>query len=219
MGIVRYASISLRNIYAKYGDTDDIINEGVIALIDAVERYTPDRSVKFETFATIKVRGAIIDYVRNQDWIPRSVRKFGAELENAYNELYNTTGVRPHNEELAAKMGIPMPKFEKQLAESAGAVTLSFEEILYEDNFDASNLSFEESDKKMYDDELTDMIKKAIGKLKVNEQKVISLYYYERLKFADISKVLKVSESRVCQIHAKAMLHLKRELDCYVRKS
>ncbi len=220
MNIVKYVAISLRNIYAKYGDFDDIVNEGVIALISAVETFDLDRGVKFETYANLKVKGAIIDYVRRQDWIPRQVRKFGRELDEAYNHLFNELGRHPTNQEIANYMGMTKEKLAKNMADVAGTITLSFEELLYEDNFDtrASSSAGEEADKSMYERELKTVIANAIESLNPKEKQVISLHYYERLKFNEIAKVLGVTESRVCQIHSKSMLLLKRRLEEYIRK-
>ena len=89
LGLVRSCALSLRNMYIKFGDVDDVVNEGVIALMEAIESYDPDKGAKFETYATLKIRGAIIDFVRGQDWIPRSVRKFARDLDNANSSLYN----------------------------------------------------------------------------------------------------------------------------------
>lgn len=224
MNIVKYISMSLRNVYAKYGDLDDIVNEGVIALINAVETYDVNREVKFETYANLKVKGAIIDYVRKQDWVPRQVRRFSKDLEEAYNNLFNELGRHPKNQEIADYMGITIEKLAKSMADSAGTITLSFEELLYEDNFNdynnsgmLSGLSEGEADKRMYEQELKKMIAQAIESLKPKERQVISLHYYEKLKFNEIAKVLGVTESRVCQIHSKSMLFLKRKLELYVK--
>ena len=102
--LVRVIAVSLRNIYSKYASIDDIINEGVIALMSAIDTFDTDKNVKFETYANLKVKGAIIDYVRKQDWVPRQVRRFGKDMEAAYNELYITLDRRPSNEEIAQHM-------------------------------------------------------------------------------------------------------------------
>ncbi len=214
--MIRLIALSLRNVYIKYASTDDIINEGVIALISAIDTFDLDRGVKFETYANIKVRGAIVDFVRRQDWIPRQVRHFGRELDKAYNELFNKLGRHPKNAELAEHMGLSREKLEKQMAESASAVTLSFEELLYEDNFDIME-SGELADTAMYEAELKQMIAKAIEELSPKARQVVTLYYYEKLKFGEIAKVLGITESRVCQIHSKAMLFLKHKLEEYVK--
>lgn len=220
MPVVKYAAVSLRNVYAKYGDHDDIVNEGVIALIGAVETFDLERGVKFETYASLKIKGAIIDYVRKQDWIPRQVRKFGKELDEAYNHLYNEFGRSPTNNEIADHMGLTREKFAKNMADAACTVTLSFEELLYEDNFNSfgeKGMLGNEADRGVYEKEMKQVIAEAIDALNPKEKQVISLHYYEKLKFREIAAVLGVTESRVCQIHSKSMLHLKRRLEEYVR--
>ncbi|MBD5080980.1 MAG: FliA/WhiG family RNA polymerase sigma factor [Ruminococcaceae bacterium] len=216
MDIVRYVAVSTRGIYCKYAEVDDIVNEGVLALIKAVETYDIERGVKFETYAAIRVKGAIIDFVRKQDWIPRRVRHFGHTLEAAYNELYTKLDRHPTNQELADHLEMPKEKMLRAMADLAGAATLSFEELLYEDNFEDAEQGGLAADQEMYEKELKEVLTAAINELKPREKQVISLYYYERLKFGDIAKVLGVSESRVCQIHSKAMLLLKRKLQDYV---
>ncbi|MDR0821261.1 MAG: FliA/WhiG family RNA polymerase sigma factor [Oscillospiraceae bacterium] len=215
MAVVKYAAMSLRNVYAKYGDPDDVVNEGVIALINAVETFDLERGVKFETYATLKVRGSIIDFVRKQDFIPRQVRKFGKELDDAYNVLYTELGRHPTNAELAEYLGVTKEKLAKAMATVASAATLSFEELLYEDNFSDAFSGGDEPDRNLYEEEARKVLAEAIATLKENERQVISLYYYEKLKFNDIAKVLGVTESRICQIHTKSMMLLKRKLADY----
>lgn len=215
--LVRVIALSLRNVYIKYATTDDIINEGVLALMSAIDTFDLDRGVKFETYANIKIKGAIVDFVRKQDWVPRQVRAFGRELDTAYNELFNKLGRHPKNAELAEHLGLSMEKLEKQMAESASAVTLSFEELLYEDNFDIME-SGDLADKALYEKELKQMIAKAITELTPKARQVVTLYYYEKIKFSEIARVLGITESRVCQIHSKAILYLKRALTDYMQK-
>ncbi len=214
--LVRVIAMSLRNIYIKYASVDDIINEGVIALIGAVETYDPDKNAKFETYANLKVKGAIIDYVRKQDWVPRQVRRFGKDVENAFNELYTKLDRRPTNEEIAEYMGVTKEKLIHGMGEAAGAVTLSYEELLYEDNFNIE--ADDRADSELYKKELRQVIAETITTLKPKERQVITLYYYEKLKFSDIAKVLEVSESRVCQIHTKAVMVMKRSLQEYMNR-
>lgn len=216
MDLVKYVAISTRGAYEKYAEVDDIVNEGVLALIKAVEGYDIHKGVKFETYASILIKGAIIDFVRTQDWIPRPVRNFGKNLDNAYNELYSSLGRSPTNQELADHMGMPKEKLLRAMSNLADSTTLSFEELLYEDNFDACFQSNETADQPMYEKELKTVLAAAINELKPKEKQVISLYYYERLRFGDIAKVLGLTESRVCQIHSKAMLLLKRKLQDYI---
>lgn len=220
MDIVKYVALSLRNIYAKYADFDDVVNEGVLALMNAVETYDIEKGVKLETYANIKIRGAIIDFVRKQDFVPRQTRKFNKDLSEAFSILNNELSRTPTNEELAEYLDISLEKLEKGMADATGTITLSFEELLYEDNFDGANNSGRSSyaDYRMYEKELKKVVAEAIDSLKEKERTVVSLYYYERIKFLDIAKIMGVSQSRVCQIHSKAMLILKTKLEEYIKR-
>ena len=216
MGIVRSCAMSMRNMYYKFGETDDVINEGVLALMDAIESFDPTKGAKFETYASLKIRGAIIDYIRKQDWIPRNVRKFARTLDKANSMLYNLNGRTPTTAELAEHLGMDEDKLLKQMAECSCTITLSFEELLYEDNIDEPSVDAP-SDNGLLREEMCREIADAINELRDKERQVITLYYYKNLKYSDIAKALGVSESRVCQIHTKAVLLLKAKLEPYFK--
>lgn len=217
LGLVRVCVLSLRNTYMKHCDADDVINEGVIALMGAIESFDPAKGAKFETYASIKVRGAVIDYVRRQDWVPRPVRKFARDLDKANVILYNQYNRVPTNAELAEYLGISEEKLLRGMADAANAVTLSFEELLYEDNFEEPAQGSETADSGLLRDELREITARAINNLKEKERQVITLYYYKNMKYSDIAKVIGVSESRVCQINTKAILNLKAVLEPYIK--
>lgn len=216
MGLVRSCAMSMRNMYIRHGDTDDVINEGVLALMDAIESFDPAKGAKFETYASLKIRGAIIDFLRKQDWIPRNVRKFARTLDKANSLLYNLNGRVPTTAELAEHLGIDEDKLLKQMAECSCTITLSFEELLYEDNIDEPAVDAP-SDSGLLREEMSWEIANAIDELKDKERQVITLYYYKNMKYSDIAKALGVSESRVCQIHTKAVLLLKAKLEPYFK--
>ena len=216
MGLVRSCAMSMRNMYIKFGDTDDVVNEGVIALMDAIESFDPSKGAKFETYASLKIRGAIIDFLRRQDWIPRNVRKFARTLDKANSMLYNLNGRAPTTAELAEHLGLDEDKLLKQMAECSCTITLSFEELLYEDNIDEPAIDVP-SDSGLLRDEMSREIANAIETLKDKERQVVTLYYYKNMKYSDIAKALGVSESRVCQIHTKAVLLLKAKLEPYFK--
>lgn len=218
LGLVRSCAMALRNMYIKYGEVDDVVNEGVIALMDAIETYSPDKGAKFETYASLRIRGAIIDYIRKQDWIPRSVRKFARDLDNATASLYNQYNRVPTTAELSEYMEIPEDKLLKSMAEASCTVTLSFEELLYEDNFENHPSSAgEATDASLLREECRRVIAEAIESLKEKERQVITLYYFKNMKYSDIAKVLGITESRVCQINTKATLTLKTILEPYIK--
>ena len=216
MGLVRSCAMSLRNMYIKYGDADDVVNEGVIALMDAIETYDPLKGAKFETYASLRIRGAIIDFIRKQDWVPRQVRKFARSLDKANSMLYNLNNRAPTTAELAGQMGMDEDKLLKCMAEASCTVTLSFEELLYEDNFEEPALP-SQTDSRLMRNELRSMVAQAVDELKEKERQVVTLYYYKNMKYSDIAKALGISESRVCQIHTKAALALKAKLEPYIR--
>lgn len=217
LGLVRACALSLRNTFIKYGDVDDVVNEGVIALMEAIDSFDPAKGAKFETYASLKVRGAIIDYVRRQDWVPRPVRKFARDLDKANSILYNQYNRAPTNGELAVYLGMSEDKLLRGMADAANAVTLSFEELLYEDNFEDAPTANDGTDSRLLREERRRVIADAISSLREKERQVITLYYYKSMKYSDIAKVIGVSESRVCQINTKAMLALKAALEPYIR--
>lgn len=217
LGLVRACALSLRNTFIKYGDVDDVVNEGVIALMEAIDSFDPAKGAKFETYASLKVRGAIIDYVRRQDWVPRPVRKFARDLDKANSILYNQYNRAPTNGELAEYLGMSEDKLLRGMTDAANAVTLSFEELLYEDNFEDAPTANDGTDSRLLREERRRVIADAISSLREKERQVITLYYYKSMKYSDIAKVIGVSESRVCQINTKAMLALKAALEPYIR--
>lgn len=216
MQLVRSCVLSMRNMYIKYGSVDDVINEGVIALMDAIETYSSEHGAKFETYACVKIRGAVIDFIRRQDWVPRNIRKFAKELDKANNMLYNLNGRIATTEELADFMKMDEDKLLSRMADCSGALTLSFEELLYEDNINEPHMA-DTSDRELLREEMEQLIAEAIGELKERERQVITLYYYKNFKYSDIAKALGLTEGRVCQIHTKAILGLKAKLEPYVK--
>lgn len=222
MNIVRFAALSTRNMYIKFAETDDVINEATIALMSAVDSFDPKKGVKFETYASIKVRGAIIDFIRRQDFIPRNIRRFARDYDAAYGTLYSELDREPTTEELAEYMKLPVEKLESCTAQAAAAQTLSFEEMVIESGFDISEKTDDDGmwspEAGIHRQEKMHYLAEAIKSLGERERLVITLYYYEKLRFSDIGKVLEVSESRVCQIHAQAVQKMKKYLADYINK-
>ncbi len=217
MGLVRSCAMSMRNMYIKFSEPDDVINEGVIALMDAIESYDAAKGAKFETYAAIKIKGAIIDYIRKQDWVPRNIRKFAKQLDKANSLLYNLNGRMPTNEELANHLGISEERLLKNMADCSGTLVMSFEELLYEDNIDEPAADNNPTDGALLHDEMRKVLADAIEELRDKERQVVILYYYKNMKYSDIAKVLGVTEGRVCQIHTKAVLLLKTKLTPYFK--
>lgn len=220
MNIVKFAAISTRNMYLKYAETDDVINEATIALMSAVDSFNPQKGVKFETYASIKVRGAIIDFIRRQDFVPRNIRRFAKEYDTAYSVLYSELDREPSVQEIADYMHLSVDKLESCTAQAAAAQTLSFEEMVMDEGFDISDKADDDgmwaAEAGIHRQEKMKYLADAIRSLKDRERLVITLYYYEKLRFADIGKVLEISESRVCQIHSQAVQKMKRYMSEYI---
>ncbi len=216
MHIVRYAVLSTRNMYRRYADDDDISNEAVLALMNAVDSFDPSKNVKFDTYASIKVRGAIIDYIRRQDTVPRGVRRFIRDYDSAYSALYTELDREPSREEISARLNVSPDKLDSLLSRSAAANTLSFEELLF-DGFDMADENADSSaEAGLMLSERRSRLAAAIDSLKDKERTVITLYYYEKLKYSEIAKVMGLSESRVCQIHTKAVDKLRESISEYM---
>lgn len=218
--LVKRIVLRFRGSYNNFSQMDDMVNQGMIALIDAVEKFDPDKGNKFETFATLKVRGAIIDFMRKQDWVPRSQRSLSKLLEEKYGELYAEFGREPTNSELAKTMNITEDNLQKIFQQRHNSVILSYEEAANEKMMEVSPLVDTETrderpESKVLFYELKTQLARSIDTLKEKERQVISLYYYENLKLKEIAEVLGVTESRVSQIHSQAMLKLKNILNQY----
>ena len=199
-------------------DFEDLVGYGIFGLIDAIEKYDPSRNVKFKTYAQTRIRGAIFDELRLLDWTPRSVRQKARQLERIYNELENKLGRAASDDEIAAAMGIEMGELHKLYNETRGALLLSLDEVCYESENATSRMDFIENTEvenpeiKVEEEEVKQILAQAIDRLSEREKLVITLYYYEELTLKEIGKVLGVSDSRVSQLHTKAVLRLRGRL-------
>ena len=205
---------------SNYGYMDDLVNQGIIALIDSVERYDSEQGSKFETFASIKIRGAMIDYIREQDWVPRSQRSLVKELDEAYGQLYAEKGREPTGEEIAARMNISLHHLDKILHQRHNSIVLSYEEAIDENMMIAMPLIHNTRDKSSPEPEvlygeLKQKLIEAIDSLNERERLVVTLYYYENLKLKEIAEIIGVTESRVSQIHSASIIKMKHGLSGY----
>ena len=199
---------------------DDLVSYGVFGLIDAIGKFDPARGIKFKTYAMTRIRGAIFDELRSIDWIPRSIRQKAKQIEQVISELENKLGRTVEDEEIAKEMGISNEEFQSLLNKLSGTSMLSLNDIWYlgDDNDELSILETLEAPENMNPDvliekeEIRDYIIDAIKKLPDKEKKVIVLYYYEDLTLKEIGEVLDVTESRVSQLHTKAIMRLRGRL-------
>lgn len=198
---------------------DDLVGYGVFGLIDAIDKFDCTKMVKFETYASLRIRGAILDQIRKMDWIPRTVRQKQKKIDTAIREIELRTGREPSDEEIAKEIGIDKEELEDWRNKTKLTNIISLDEFLEqgsEISFESrTNTSFELPEKKVENDEIKKILKESLEILTENEKKVILLYYYEELTLKEISKVLEVSESRVSQLHTKAIQKMKVKLGKY----
>ncbi len=195
----------------------DLINTGVIGLIEAFRNYDPNRGVKFETYAVPRIRGAILDELRSLDWVPRSTRAKAREIERALVGFENREGRPPTDEELAGVLNVSLGELHYSLEDVSKTSLLSLDEMIFreEDNRQIPRIETVEDQranttlKKLERSELQAFLVVAVDKLTEQEKLVIALYYYEELTLKEIGEVMKISESRVSQIHTKAVLKLR----------
>lgn len=220
-GLVKFIAQRVAMNLPPSVELDDLVSAGIMGLIKAVEGFEPERGLKFETFATHKVRGAILDELRAMDWVPRSVRQKNRSLQKAYAELENQLGRMPYDDEVAAHLGLSSEEFEEMLSDVAPATILSLEEALPDRGDDSKSMSLLDTIedpqgtnplKEIGYQEMKRILKDAIGQLPEKEKLVVALYHYEELTLKEIGEVLGLTESRVSQIHSKAMLKLRAKL-------
>ncbi|MGC4015814.1 MAG: RNA polymerase sigma factor WhiG [Luteolibacter sp.] len=199
----------------------DLVSYGIFGLIDAIEKYDLERAIKFETYAINRIRGAIIDELRSIDWIPRSVRSKAREVEKAYQALEGKLQRTPTEAEVADEMGVALDDLHTIFSQVSFVNVIALDELLHAggDKGDKVTLGDTLEDTKAEDpvalfesEETKYLLSKAINTLPEREKIVVTLYYYEGLTLAEIGKVLGVTESRICQMHTKAVLQLRAKL-------
>ncbi len=216
--LVKIIALKLRGIYQQYGDVDDIVNEGIIALIDVIEKYDITRNTKFETYASIRIRGSIIDYVRKQDWIPRKVKNDYKVVKEAEDELSNKLGRAPNEIEIATHLNMDIKDYNQIVNNAYGASMVSFEELLGEANVHEKEISSgdEPPEQELESKELYKTLMDSVENLNEKEKLVISLYYKEELKLKEIADIMNISNSRVSQIHTSALQKLEKNVRDYL---
>ncbi|AOT68254.1 FliA/WhiG family RNA polymerase sigma factor [Geosporobacter ferrireducens] len=218
VGYVDLVKIIAGRLYTNYGKTvefDDLVSYGIFGLIDAIEKFDPTKNVKFETYAYIRVRGAIIDQLRNLDWIPRSVRQKHKKLEDIYKTIENEFGRSASDEEVAERLGVTMDAFNGILSEIHSFTVVSLEEkVLNNSNFSIIDDDINSEPQTYFEqEELKSTLIELIQNLPERERKIITLYYYSELTYKEISTILGVSESRISQLHTKAVMKLRGKLE------
>lgn len=212
--LVKIIAGRMYNYYGLKIEYDDLVGFGVIGLIDSIDKFDIDKNIKFETYAQIRIKGAIIDNIRKLDWIPRSLRKKSKEIQNGLVSLENKLGRVPTNEELANYLNISLKEVEDTLADTASFNVTSLEELLInQGEYFIDDSKGKETPENIFEEkEICKILGDIIDELPKNQKTVISLYYYEELTYKEIGNIMDLSESRISQIHSKAILNIKNKL-------
>jgi len=202
-------------IYANPSqDVNDLINAGIIGLIDALDRYDPAKGASFKNYSRYRIRGSIMDEVRSMDWVPYSTREKARKIEKAYAELEQNEDKAPDEEDIAGLVGLSLEKYHEALLEIS-RMTLSLLEDTFSDGDGRNALEDTGADspeEKLVYAETEHELGQAIDNLPEKERLVVTLYYYEEMTMKEIGQVIEVSESRVCQIHSSAIIRLHTRL-------
>jgi RNA polymerase sigma factor for flagellar operon FliA len=217
--LVKYVAGRVGSGLPAHVEQADLVSYGTFGLIDAITRYEPTREVKFESYAMARIRGAIIDELRNTDWIPRSVRMKARQFERTVAELEAKLHRTPTDEEVADELGMDVEEIRKFLGQLSLVNVVALDELLGDDEGGSPSLGDTLQDSSALDPqamaehgEARQLLARAVEQLPEREKVVVSLYYFEGLTLADIGRVLGVTESRICQMHTKAVLHLRTKL-------
>ncbi len=214
--LIKFIAGRLNIYFGSNVEYDDLVSFGVFGLIDAIDKFDLNKGVKFETYASLRIRGSIIDSIREMDWVPRSLRQKNKELEKAYREVENELGRSASDKDIAEKLNISMDDFHKLLNEVNVSSMVSLEDFL-EQNYEIgmNSISSSKQDRPEHEaelNELSEILGDSIDKLPEKEKMVLTLYYFEELTLKEISAIMKVSESRISQLHTKAIMRLRGKL-------
>ena len=190
-------------------DRDDLLSSGFFGLLDAIDRFDITRNIKFETYAGVRIRGAMIDYLRSKDWIPVTMRQKIRKYEQTVYRLENELGRSATDKEVAEALDISLEELQVLVGQCNAATVIPLEEYLKTDSAETADTNPANAMEFL---ELKDMLAKAIDKLADKERTVISLYYYEELTLKEISLILHLSEARISQLHTKAVMKMRNYL-------
>jgi RNA polymerase sigma factor for flagellar operon FliA len=202
-------------------ELDDLISYGILGLIDAIDKFDIEKNVKFETYAQMRIRGSMIDQLRKIDWAPRSLRQKSREIEEAYRVLENRLGRSANDIEVAEYLDLKVEEFQDLMGQLNSLSLVSLEEILENRlenkavfrNQEVEGSSANEPESAVEAKEVKRLLREAIDALPEREKLLVTLYYYDELTYKEIGKVMEISESRVSQLHSKAIIRLKSSLN------
>jgi RNA polymerase sigma factor for flagellar operon FliA len=209
------------SMYLGYNvEYDDLVSYGIFGLIDAIDKFDMTKEVKFETYASLRIRGAILDQIRKMDWIPRTIRQRQRQIDSAIKELEAKNGKVPTDDEIAVYLGISEDEYTDWQSQVKADSVISLNEYV-EQGYDvstekSSSAGYDMPEKVVEKAELKKVLDEAMELLTDKEKKVILLYYYEDLTLKEISYVLEVTESRVSQLHTRALQKMKTKMGNYM---
>ena len=221
-GLIKSAALQIRGVYSSFAQVDDIVSEGILTLLSAIDKYDPEKGIKFETYVAKRIRGMVIDMARKQDWLPRNIRQRAKEIDAAVSSLANELGRFPTDQEVAQRLGIPTDKYQKEAARVALSNTLSLDALMDARDMEGYRFEVSSEDPKLQpetvleDQELQETLAGGIASLQENEQIVLSLYYEKNLHMKEIAQVMGVSEPRISQIHSRAIQKLREHMGAYM---
>ncbi|QJA05520.1 FliA/WhiG family RNA polymerase sigma factor [Thermosulfurimonas marina] len=218
--LVKYLAQRLAGRLPPALDSEDLVSAGILGLIEAARRFDPSRKIQFKTFAEFRIRGAMLDELRQLDWTPRSVKEKAAHLEKVITRLEQRLGRPPEDEEVARELGLSLDDYYRLLDEVRGLSLVDLEALRKkledQEGLDLEDLLAAEDQEDPFEKlglkELAEALAQAISELPERERLVITLYYYEGLTMKEIGRVMGYTESRISQIHSKALLHLRGKL-------
>lgn len=222
VGLVKSIALQICGVYCSFAQVNDIVNEGVITLLKAVDKFDPEKGIKFETYVAKRIRGMVIDLARQQDWLPRSVRRRSREIDQAMGELFNELGRYPTDGEIAQRLGITPSKYQEELTHTALCSMVSLDALFESREQGDTGLAIpscsaaDQPEQCLQERELREKLIEGIGDLQDNEQMVLSLYYEQELNMREIAQVMGVSEPRISQIHSRAIHKLRLFLRQYM---
>jgi len=222
--MIKYVANRIAMRLPPHIEVDDLISVGVLGLMDAITKYDSSRGAKFKTYAEFRVRGAILDELRSMDWVPRSIRQKASKVDKVVQGLQAKLRRTPEDEEVAKEMGLSLDQFHETLNETKSIPIFSLEDLgIAKESGDQQSLLDCLAGKADADPqtqirlvELKEIIAKAIDALPEKERLMVSLYYYEELTMKEIGAVLDITESRVSQIHSKAVYRLRTKLKAII---
>lgn len=218
--LVRRIAEHLRGRLPDTVEADDLVQVGLMALLEAARKFSPDKGARFETYAGIRIRGAMLDEVRAMGWTPRSVHRKQREISLAMHEIEQQTGREARTEDVAAKLGVSMDEYHKMAADSVSARLTSLDQLMDTGDQRAAVTGGEEDPADFVEhSEFRQVLADVIGSLPEREALVMALYYDEELNLKEIGKVLEVSESRVCQIHGQALARVRARMKEWKQQS